>query len=351
MVNLLIAGNVSDDGDGGAGLLLDGSFVAFPLTPPNYPAVTATIVNCTIANNHTDETQGGGVYLRDDDTNDPNDPNVAFYNCIFWGNVASGASAEEDQIDSSGGIGLTVEYCDIQNCDSFCPGTGNISGNPDFFANQYGAWTANGSYDPDTYQVTFTANPSPTWVTDEHVGRLINPDTDYTDQQFVIVANTSTTITVWADFETMCPDLGPGENFPTACEDPNSWVLATEKFRIYDYRLLSECTPACKDAGDDSAIPDDLMDLDGDSNTAEYVPYDLDDDTRIVGDDVDMGAYEYDGNPTCWGDLNLDDSVGLVDLNLLLGNYGQTSGMGYFDGDMDCDGDVQLDDLSDLLGE
>lgn len=49
------------------------------------------------------------------------------------------------------------------------------------------------------------------------------------------------------------------------------------------------------------------------------------------------------------GDLNLDGCVDLVDLAILLGNYGMTSGASYFDGDITGDGRVGLADLSALL--
>jgi len=57
-----------------------------------------------------------------------------------------------------------------------------------------------------------------------------------------------------------------------------------------DYHLLP--TSPCIDAGDNWAVPADTTDLDGDGNTTEPIPFDLDGNPRIVGDAVDMGAYE-----------------------------------------------------------
>ena len=50
----------------------------------------------------------------------------------------------------------------------------------------------------------------------------------------------------------------------------------------------------------------------------------------------------------CLGDLYPDGEIDLVDLAIVLSNYGET-GMTYLDGDLDEDGDVDLSDLSALL--
>jgi hypothetical protein len=63
-----------------------------------------------------------------------------------------------------------------------------------------------------------------------------------------------------------------------------------------DYRLLP--WSRCVDAGDNNSLPADTYDLDGDGNTVEPIPWDLDSNPRIVDGDndgnsvVDMGAYE-----------------------------------------------------------
>jgi len=71
------------------------------------------------------------------------------------------------------------------------------------------------------------------------------------------------------------PD-GP-DNDPTTCEDN-------------DYRLMPGSP--CIDAGDNASIPADIADLDGDGDTTEPTPIDLDGNPRIVNGTVDMGAYE-----------------------------------------------------------
>ena len=49
------------------------------------------------------------------------------------------------------------------------------------------------------------------------------------------------------------------------------------------------------------------------------------------------------------GDLDQDEVVGIGDLATLLSNYGETTGVDYWDGDMDYDGDIQIADLALLL--
>jgi hypothetical protein len=64
-----------------------------------------------------------------------------------------------------------------------------------------------------------------------------------------------------------------------------------------DYHLLTGSP--CIDSADSAAMPEDIYDLDGDGNTAELIPVDIDGRERIVdgnNDDnavVDMGPYEF----------------------------------------------------------
>ena len=84
-----------------------------------------------------------------------------------------------------------------------------------------------------------------------------------------------------------------------------------------DYRL-SAGSP-CIDAGGNAAVPADELDLDGDGDFDEPLPFDLDGHPRFVDDPntpdtgageppiVDMGAYEFQVlPPLCAGDMNCD---------------------------------------------
>jgi len=50
------------------------------------------------------------------------------------------------------------------------------------------------------------------------------------------------------------------------------------------------------------------------------------------------------------GDLNLDKLVNQNDLNIVLGNWQATAGVGYFTGDINMDGIVNQNDLNQILG-
>lgn len=97
-----------------------------------------------------------------------------------------------------------------------------------------------------------------------------------------------------------------------------------------DFRLRPGS--ACIDAADNTAVPADIMDLDGDGNFVESLPYDLAGAERFVDDPltvdsgvgapplVDMGAYEFE--PGCEGapgDWDVDCDVDLSDYSILFG--------------------------------
>ena len=117
-------------------------------------------------------------------------------------------------------------------------------------------------------------------------------------------------------------------------------VVGTED----DDLRLSPGSP-CIDAGDNATVPPDTTDIDGDGNTTELTPWDVDRNLRFFDDPntadtghgtapiVDMGAYEvsepsrYEGlcgdenHPYPEGDLNLDCQVNLADLALLVQHW------------------------------
>jgi hypothetical protein len=77
-----------------------------------------------------------------------------------------------------------------------------------------------------------------------------------------------------------------------------------------DYRLAS--ISSCIDAGNDASLPADVLDLNGNGDTTEPLPLDLDNEPRIEGRGVDMGAYEQLG-----GTIGPPPSI---DLTICVGN-------------------------------
>jgi hypothetical protein len=126
-------------------------------------------------------------------------------------------------------------------------------------------------------------------------------------------------------------------------DDPNTW-------EDNDYRL-SAGSP-CIDAADNEAVPPDELDLDGDDDVDEPVPFDLYRNPRFVDDPgtddtgngtppiVDMRAYEFQGI-TCPGDLDGDNDTDQADLGVLLADWGCD------DPDNGCPGDLNGDDRTD----
>lgn len=115
----------------------------------------------------------------------------------------------------------------------------------------------------------------------------------------------------------------------------------------------------CIDRGDNSAIPSDVADLDGDASITEPLPMDIVGRARRIDDAltpdlgiglapiVDIGAYEF--KPTgCPGDANGDDLINAADLSVLLGSFGSPVQIGV-GADFNRDGVVNGSDLSVLL--
>ncbi|MFW6155062.1 MAG: right-handed parallel beta-helix repeat-containing protein [Planctomycetota bacterium] len=67
------------------------------------------------------------------------------------------------------------------------------------------------------------------------------------------------------------------------------WGTADDDYG--DLRLLP--TSPAVNAGDNALLPADELDLDGDGDTTEPLPFDLAGNRRVVGPSVDIGAYEY----------------------------------------------------------
>ena len=226
----------------------------------------------------------------------------ALTNCTFTSNIA--ASAGGGMFNQSGTISLanTVMYGDYLNStpaevagtglsfySSYISGCGGSTGwntscgtdggeNIDNAASPFavyrapsGSWTAAPAYSADSCQTTFTNSSAP-WVAGELVGLFVQPDVD-SARWSPIVGNTATTLTIWGNME--------------------SAAASGTMYYLYDLRLAAGSE--CIDTGDNASLPDDLIDLDADGDTTEVIPWDLDNQPRVVNGTVDMGAYEYQG--------------------------------------------------------
>ena len=303
--NCLIAGNT---GTRGSGITCLGE-------------ASPQIVNCTIVANVGDDA-AGGISCGAGAT-------PLIVNSILWDNVADAGP----QMRAVGENTVpTVAYSNIQGGQldviigeqaDLIWGAGNIDVEPrflsDFMDIAGGAWTADSVYDENAYQ-TMLFDTNAYWSENELAGKLLQPGTEVYAQG-LIVANTTNTITVWGDYDS----LG----------------LMDVSYRIHDYRIFT-CSP-CIDAADNAAIPPGPP-----STDLAGLPRHIDDlfvsDTgNGIAPIVDIGAYEYQADYRA--DLNGDRVIDLDDLLTLLRSYNYDNR-----GDINCDGVTNLTDLAELLG-
>jgi len=128
------------------------------------------------------------------------------------------------------------------------------------------------------------------WESDELAGLFINPG-GYYGLAFPIVTNTTTTVTIDADWQTI--------------RDSVSDIKVGTSYRIHDYHLAPDSP--CIDMGDPNYVPEpNETDLDG---LPRLVDGDCND-TVIV----DMGAYEF--SYAYMGDLDYSCGVDFFDFSV-----------------------------------
>jgi len=203
-------------------------------------------------------------------------------NSILWGDERS-PSGEISLMERDGPSSLDVSYCDVRggpnsvDAEPSCTlewGPGNLDADPCFVGGPSGMWTADGVYDANAYQVVLT-NSAATWAENELIGKLIQPDVSQ-PIQLPIVANTATTITIWACRAMI--DAGA------------SLVSSGAGYQIHDYHLL-DGSP-CINAGDPNAA---FADYDGQT--------DIDGQPRYMIPRLEMGADEYPYTHHCGSGL------------------------------------------------
>ncbi len=215
-----------------------------------------TVTNCTFSGNSAG-VLGGGMF------NEYGDPMVT--NCTFSGNLAS---------EQGGGM-ANWEYSrpTLTNC--------TFSDNS---AVHYGGGMYNNYSSPTLTNCTFSGN-SASWGGGMNnrwssSPRLINCILWGNTPQEIYIEGGDTTVITYSDVQGGWPGTGNINADPLFVDSD-----------IGDYHLLQNS--ACINAANNNSLPADTQDLDGDGNTAEPIPFDIEGNPRIVYDVVDMGPYEF----------------------------------------------------------
>lgn len=305
-------------GDGGA-MSITGSDIGYNGTN------NITLARVTFSQN-TAGTNGGGLF--DDARGGTSNMKIA--NATFTGNTAGfgGAissyfhlGAENNQYivnsvfngnsaDTAGGAlcyqstaaGGRIESLMLVNV--VCSGNNSSSAGGALYYSTYQASSGN----PSFVNVTFASNTASSeggaiWTYLSVVPDLMNcilwGNAANTGAQ---VFNQSATLPIfyYCMVEDSIPGTDGGSNStadPLFQRTPSSgdgnWTTLSDN----DYGDLHlQTTPSMSpgiDSGSNSALPVDKADLDGDGNTSEQLPYDLDEEQRIKNSTVDRGAYEH----------------------------------------------------------
>jgi hypothetical protein len=246
----------------------------------NLTHVHSIVTNCTFSSNYAGQT-GGGVYNRESDTK--------IINCMFSGNLA---------VFYGGGIS-NYELANpiVTNC-TFSGNSADVGG---------------GLYNDPTSDLAVMN--SIFWNNNDSGGvdesAQVHNDGSASDVNYTCIQG-------WAGGLGGTGNHGDNPLFVDANGVDN--IPGTED----DNLQLSASSP-CFDAGDNAAVPPDIADLDGDVNTTEPTPWDLDGNPRIINGTVDMGAYELGPKTeTCCADFNGDLFVNFYDFCLLAQEWLET---------------------------
>ena len=219
-------------------------------------------------------------------------------NCRFIGNTATAMMSAGGAVWSGGDNPLT----EMMNCRL----SGNSAGMGGGVCHTYDTGTAiiNSTINSLTRLVNCTLNHNSSIGTYQGGGGV------YRDAGNVEVINSivweNTGGTGYPDTDAIWP-MGDGVTVNYSCV-PGTWGTMNNNTNIdpqfadadgpddipdnWDDNLMPTAGLPVVDGGDDTAILPDFGDLDGDGNVSEPTPRDLVNRGRIIGDAVDMGAYE-----------------------------------------------------------
>ncbi|MCZ6858098.1 MAG: hypothetical protein O7F70_08875 [Gemmatimonadetes bacterium] len=289
---------------------------------------TLTVHNCMFQGNSSLPTGdgGGAMYIQYSD--------ATITNCIFNGNSAGGPFGDTNRPGFGGAIfsesGLS-RHPKIANC-TFTANSAGKMGSGGAVLNAFGSITLSNCIlwhnIPDQ---VFGHDPPPT------------TRVQYSDVQGGWTGRGGSNI----EADPLFVDSEGPDGIPGTDDD--------------DLRLQPDSP--CIDAGFNNAVGQDVADLDDDGDSDEFTPFDLDGNPRFVHAPidphpgcgvqaiVDMGAYEFQEGTAVqpvYADLDADGAVTMVDLLILLGNWGPCE-EGCCLADLDIDGSVGILDLLSLL--
>ncbi len=272
-----------------------------------------TVVNCTFISNEGLNTgnNGGGLY------NTKSSPEVM--NCLFTNNSAYWGGA----VSSLHGSSPTITNCTFQYnlAKGGCGGINDYNNCSPIITNCI-LWdnTDPQISDPNNCIVTVNYSDVQSGWSGTGIGN-IEADPCFVESGYWIDAN--------------------DPNIPVEPNDPNAiWVDG-------NYRLL--LISPCIDVGDNNSVPLDTIDLDGNGNTTEPIPWDLDNRSRFADGDcnaikiVEMGAYEFS-----WpyiGDFAGGCDVDFSDLSVLALTWLVEEGQAGYDAI--CDISIPADNIID----
>jgi len=259
------------------------------------------VVDCVFRNNETPHRWGGGALI--------DGAHATFQGCVFASNSAGygggvavdrmGHPASADfvscsfveNLSSSGGGGLYSHYAPItlQNC--------ILNGNR--AAQGAGICTYNTSIpgvEPLLVNCTITSNAAAenggglylAASTPELTNCILWGNTAVLDGDQIYQSYGEPPVVTYSCVQGGWPGEGDIDTAPDFVDVRGlDLTPGTEDDNL---RLLP--TSLCLDAGIDEALLADFTDLDGDGDTDEPTPFDLDGNSRVLDENVDMGAYE-----------------------------------------------------------